>query len=227
MSSARTPLHRVAFLAALRALPAAFRSLPFSSPPAPRASVPRRPDAFPDCRLARPLSSSTLPLTRCARSPMSSPFLAKLLVVTASYPATSRSKRPGAYTDVLLEQCPDRPGHPRDNPRARRTGVCGRSVLIGVRSAIHRQRTLLRTSGRAPTMRGCEVVFDLPEPRANRERRNRDAVIGVEAVRRTDQADAGAEQGRAWARGGWTERQASLRATHQIARRDLRGSAAV
>lgn len=69
MSSARTPFHRVAFLAALRAFPAALRSLPFSSSPAPRASVPRRPDAFPDCRLTRPLSSSVLPLTRCARSP--------------------------------------------------------------------------------------------------------------------------------------------------------------
>ena len=66
MLSARTLLHRVAFLAALRAFPAALRSLPFSSSPAPRASVPGRPDAFPDSRLARPLSSSALPLIRCA-----------------------------------------------------------------------------------------------------------------------------------------------------------------
>ena len=64
------------------------------------ASVPGRPDAFPDSRLAWPLNSSALPLTRCARSPMSAPFLALLMVVTVSYPATSRSTRPGGDTPV-------------------------------------------------------------------------------------------------------------------------------
>jgi hypothetical protein len=45
-------------------LPAALRSLPFSSSLAPRPSVPGRPDAFPDSRLARPPRPSAFPLPR-------------------------------------------------------------------------------------------------------------------------------------------------------------------
>src|SRR5579871_5698974 len=77
---------RVDFLAALRALPTTFLTLPLNSSPAPRASVPGRPVAAPVSRFIRPLTSSALPLARWVRSPMAPPSN------RGSLPTTTRAR---------------------------------------------------------------------------------------------------------------------------------------